>query len=279
MTRSARDIYHDLSNALGGLLVGAELGERRAQGDAERANYATLTAGARRAADLVAALRPAVAAASERSASESTRDNAYIDALNPELPPLLARTKAECERDAIPLLDLPSARLLALLVAAVSPKTILELGTAHGYSALWMALAQDKVGKIITVDPDGVRAAAAKSLFREAGVADRIEVIERPALEVLSSLGGHVFDLVFIDAVKTEYARYLDAALPLLRPGGLVVVDNLLWHNRSSAPPSPDDDESTIALRQFNATFLSHPSLRAVIVPVGDGIGLGVKTG
>jgi predicted O-methyltransferase YrrM len=77
--------------------------------------------------------------------------------------------------------------------------------------------------------------------------------------------------------VKAEYAAYLEASLPHLRASGVVVVDNLLWSHRSSAAAAPDDDVSTRAIREFNRTFLSHPALRSVVLPVGDGVGFGVK--
>jgi predicted O-methyltransferase YrrM len=278
MTRSVRENFHDLSNAVGGILVGAELGERRSKTDDDRTAFATLATGARRAADLISALRPAIVTASESDQSDVARDGAYVESLSPKIAPLLERTKQTCERDSVPLLDLASARLLALLVGLAKPASILELGTANGYSALWMAQAFDEA-MIITIDPDAGRAATARALFREAGVADRIEIVERPALDVIADLGDRRFDLVFIDAVKTEYTAYLDALMPSVRMGGLVIADNLLWSHRASSIPSNDDDPTTVGIRTFNARFLSHPSLHAVILPVGDGIGVGVKTG
>ena len=258
--------------------MGAELGERRSKADEDRAAFATLAIGARRAAELMAALRPAIAAASEPAQSDAARDGAYIESLSPKLAPLLERTKQMCERDSVPLLDLASARLLAVLVTLAKPKNILELGTANGYSALWMAQAFDEA-TVLTVEPDAGRAAAARALFSEAGVSERIEVVEQPALAVIAALGDRRFEFVFIDAVKSEYAAYLAAVMPHIRTGGIVVADNLLWSHRASATPSSDDDPSTVGIRTFNAQFMSHPSLRAVILPVGDGVGVGVKIG
>lgn len=278
MTQTGREIGHELANALGGILVGAELGERRPRSDADTGTFAEIVAGARRAADLMKALRPWIAAP-ERAEADVERDAAYVEGLSPAMAPLLAQTKARCEEEGIPLLDAPSARLLSLLVTIAKPKAILELGTANGYSALWMALAQGRGGKIVTVELDGVRAAAARSLFGAAGVAEQIDVVEGRALEVIARLGDRRFGLVFIDAVKEEYAQYLDAVMPLLDVGGIVVADNLLWSSRASLPPSADDASATAGIRRFNAKFLSHPSLRAVILPVGDGVGVGVKTG
>ena len=110
-----------------------------------------------------------------------------------------------------------------------------------------------------------------------AGKADAVEVINQPALDVLPALGQRNLDIVFIDAVKSEYADYLALAIPMLKRSGLVIVDNLLWSGRSAEPPRDDDDESTRAIRAFNRIFLEHPLLDATIVPLGDGTGIGAR--
>jgi predicted O-methyltransferase YrrM len=154
---------------------------------------------------------------------------------------------------------------------------ILELGTAYGYSTLWMALALPPAGRIWTIDPNMERTAVASTYFRRAGVEDRIEIINQPALEVLEWFPQRNLDIVFIDAIKTEYAQYLDVVVPLLKRSGIVVVDNLLWSGRSAEAASTDDDPDTLAIRAFNRTFLNHPELDATIVPIGDGIGIGAR--
>ena len=102
--------------------------------------------------------------------------------------------------------------------------SILELGTAYGYSALCMARAQPETGRIWTIDPDRRRTAIARSFFERAGVAERIEIIEQPALEVLPKMAQRQYDIVFIDALKEEYADYLRLALPHVKRSGLVIV-------------------------------------------------------
>jgi predicted O-methyltransferase YrrM len=97
------------------------------------------------------------------------------------------------------------------------------------------------------------------------------------ALEVLPKL-KETFDLIYIDAVKTEYVQYLELSLPLLRVGGVVIVDNLLWGGAVAVDkPKVKDEDSTIALRNFNRIFVNHPQLKAQVLPVGDGLGYGVK--
>ena len=112
---------------------------------------------------------------------------------------------------------------------------------------------------------------------RRAGVDDRIEIINQPALEVLGTFPQRNLDIVFIDAIKEEYADYLEAVVPMLKRSGIVVVDNLLWSGRAAAQPKASDEESTKAIRAFNKTFLNHPALDATIVPIGDGIGIGAR--
>jgi predicted O-methyltransferase YrrM len=140
-----------------------------------------------------------------------------------------------------------------------------------------MALALPPAGRIWTIDPDIERTEIATSYFRRAGVEDRIEIINQPALEVLGTFPQRNLDIVFVDALKTEYEDYLDAVVPMLKRSGIVVIDNLLWSGRSAAAPKASDDEMTRAIRDFNKKFLNHPELDATIVPIGDGIGIGAR--
>jgi caffeoyl-CoA O-methyltransferase len=275
MSESIRDACHDLNNALGTILVSADVGEKRAAAGADRDAFHTIAASTRKAGDLVA--RIASRPESDSSPSPAERDLEYLAASHPPPPPVIVELEEHCKRDDIPLMDRAGVRLLAALVSAARADAILELGTAYGYSAIWMALAQSRAGRIWTIDPDVARTTIAKSYFERAGVAERIEVINRPALDAIASMKHPTYDLVFIDAVKAEYAEYLEAVLPHVRASGVIVVDNLIWSHRVSAPPAPGDDASTNAIREFNRIFLSHPALRAVIVPVGDGTGIGIK--
>jgi predicted O-methyltransferase YrrM len=164
-----------------------------------------------------------------------------------------------------------------LSVLAGGRRRIVEVGTAYGYSTLWMALGQPPDGTIVTIDPDRERTDLARGWWREAGVADeRITVVTAPALAAFAAaepaLAGP-FDLAFIDALKPEYLRYLEALVGRLAPGALVVADNVLWSGRASgARPSPAGDENTAALRAFDAAVIADPRFTATILPVGDGL-------
>ena len=173
----------------------------------------------------------------------------------------------------IPILSRDSGRVLAVLAAG--RRRIVEVGTAIGYSTLWMALAMPPDGTIVTIDPDEERTTRARAFWRAAGVPDdRIEVVNAPALEAFSTdrrLAGP-FDLVFIDALKEEYQAYLDALRSRLAPGALVVADNVLWSGRTSGgrPASPGD--GTTELRDFCARISADPAFETSILPIGDGL-------
>lgn len=211
----------------------------------------------------------------DESWSPGEVDTAWIEDASAPLPPALARLEAAGLERRIPIVDRALGRLLAVLAA--NRRGIVEIGTAYGFSTLWMALAQPREGRIVTVDPSRSRTDLARGFWREAGVPDdRITVINEPALDALAA--GHPalhgpFDLAFIDALKDECQGYLDGLLPRLSPGALVVVDNVLWSGRvSGARPIDGQEVDTLALREFNQRVLNDPRLAATILPMGDGV-------
>ncbi len=205
------------------------------------------------------------------------RDLGYLTRAHREPPPLLLELEQHGTRDGIPIVDRAAGRLLSVLVHCMQANRVLEIGTAYGYSTLWMALALPPAGRIWTIDPNIERTQIAASYFKRAGVDDRIEIINQPALDVLGTFPQRNVDIVFIDAIKTEYEQYLEAVVPTLKRSGIVVADNLLWSGRAAAAPKRTDDAETVAIRAFNRAFLTHPELDATILPVGDGIGIGAR--
>lgn len=203
------------------------------------------------------------------------RDRAYAEDLATEPHKDLLAIEAAAEPDRIPILDRESGRVLAVL--ASDRRNIVEVGTAIGYSTLWMALAQPPGGRITTMDPDQSRTDRARRHWRDAAIADdQIKVVNRPALDAFRendpALAGP-FDLAFVDALKPEYIAYVEALLPRLAPEALVVADNVLWSGQvSGATAAAADDASTNALRAFNQWLLRHPRFVATILPVGDGL-------
>ena len=169
-------------------------------------------------------------------------------------------------------------RLLELLVFLARPRLVLEIGTYSGYSALSMAAALPGGARIVTCELDPERADFAERHVAAAGMTERIEVRRGPALETVRALEGP-FDLVFVDADKTGYRDYYEAALPKLSPRGLIVVDNVLWSGRVAAPEADDDSDATLALRAFNDHVAADDRVVSVMLTVRDGVTLIRRTG
>jgi predicted O-methyltransferase YrrM len=210
----------------------------------------------------------------DRSWIPDAVDLDWIDSHARRPVPALAAIEAAAEGPGIPIVDRDAGRVLQVL--AGSRRRIVEVGTAYGYSTLWMALGQPADGTIVTIDPDRDRTDLARGWWREAGVEDdRITVVNAPALEAIGSdpaLEGP-FDMVFIDALKPEYEGYLAALTDRLLPGALVAADNVLWSGRvSGTRPAADDDANTEALRAFDVALLSDLRFTSTILPVGDGL-------
>jgi predicted O-methyltransferase YrrM len=169
-----------------------------------------------------------------------------------------------------------TGRVLEILVRATGGRRVLEIGTLGGYSAIWMARGLASGGTLTTLELNSDHAEFARRFLHRAGVADRVEVREGDARSILPGLGPDgSYDLVFVDADKAGYATYAQQAWRLLRPGGLLVADNLLWSGRIVEEA---EDEDTRALQRFNEELArgAHP---ATILPVGDGLGVAVKSG
>jgi caffeoyl-CoA O-methyltransferase len=162
-------------------------------------------------------------------------------------------------------------RLLAMLVHAVRPRTVLELGTFTGYSALAMAPALPAGARIVSCEMDPVYAEIARRHIAASPWADRIEILLGDALGTIAGLEGP-FEFVFVDADKTRYSDYLDAVLPKLGDSGLIAVDNTLHLGR--VPALGDRSEEMIALRAFNEKVRDDPRLEQVILTVRDGLTL-----
>jgi predicted O-methyltransferase YrrM len=260
------------------MLATADLHAKRPV-DAEKtsAAFESIAMSARNAGSLVERLARAATASEGGTDSAYERDLDYLERVHPPIDEVATDLERSGRGEDIPIVDRDSGRFLSLLVRATHSQNILEIGTAYGYSALWMSRAQGPTGKIVTIDPYRERTAIAGGYFKRAGVAGRIEIINRPALEVRPTVLKASFDLVFIDALKEEYPQYLACSVPLLKKHGLLVADNVLWGHRASLAPSASDPETTQAIRRFNEELLRHPALDATIVPIGDGLGLAVK--
>lgn len=166
------------------------------------------------------------------------------------------------------------AAFLALLVRAIGARRAIEIGTFTGYSALAVASALPPDGRLICCDINAEWTAIGRRYWQEAGVADRIDLRLAPALETLSRLldegeAGRL-DFAFVDADKTGYDAYYEACLRLLRPGGLMAIDNMLWDGRVADDSVQDAD--TVALRALNLKVRDDERVDRVLLTVGDGV-------
>lgn len=200
----------------------------------------------------------------------------YLERLLPPRDPLLQEMERVSREGNIPSSDPEVGRLLRILAAGVKARRMLEVGTAIGYGTLCLARGAPEA-RVVSIDADPDRLARAEEFLTRGQVADRVELVEGEALKVLPDLEGP-FDLVYLDAVKREYKHYLDLVLPLLSIGGMVVIDNLLWKGKvAELPEDEEEDDTTRAVRAFNPYFCIHPQLVAMVLPLGDGVGVGTK--
>jgi predicted O-methyltransferase YrrM len=169
-----------------------------------------------------------------------------------------------------------TGRLLATLVHATGAARVLEVGTLFGYSGVWIARALAEGGRLDTLEISDVHADAAEGWFAEAGLADRVTVHRGPALDTLAGLEGP-YDAVFLDAAKTEYVAYAEHAARLLRTGGTMLADNVIWSGRVGDPAVTDDD--TEGIRRFHRLISEDPRWDSTVLPVGDGVSVSVRRG
>jgi caffeoyl-CoA O-methyltransferase len=198
----------------------------------------------------------------------------YAEAHTTQPPELLAELAAETrETLSSPqmLTGTIEGRLLEVLVYALQPRRVLELGTYSGYSALSMAAALPEGGHIDTCEVDERHAEVARRYIDRSPFADRITVHLGPALETIERLGGE-FDFIFVDADKENYGNYYEALLPRLAPGGLMAFDNTLWSGR--VVDRDDDSETTRAIVELNDRIARDERVVAVVLSVRDGITL-----
>ena len=158
---------------------------------------------------------------------------------------------------------------LAWLIRLVDARRVLEIGTFTGLSSLIMAEALPEGGEIVCCDISEEYTALARRAWKDAGVEERITLLLGPALDTLGDLEGP-FDLAFLDADKPNYPRYVERLKDLVRPGGVIVVDNTLWSGRVIDPD--DQTEATRGIRRLNRTVASSPDLEAVLLPFADGV-------
>jgi predicted O-methyltransferase YrrM len=203
----------------------------------------------------------------------------YLSSLNHQADDVLKDIARSGDEQDLPLVDPEVGVLLRVLAMAVQAKRILEIGTAIGYSGIWLAGALPVDGTLLTMEMDEQRAQQARGHFARAGLSDRVSVIVGDAQRMLAKVSGP-FDLIFQDGDKKLYSPMLDRLVDLLRPAGLLVTDNVLWSGEVvpgfvERPQHKTAD--TQAIIEYNQRLNSHPSLVTSTVPLRDGVAISVK--
>lgn len=205
----------------------------------------------------------------------------YLLSVSLREPPVLQRLRAET-------MDMPLARMqiapeqgqfMHLLVRLMQARSIIEVGTFTGYSALWMALALPPGSRLVTCDINEDYTSMAELYWAEAGVAERVDLRLGPAVETLDNMlsegeAGH-FDFAFIDADKREYPEYYERILRLLRRGGVIIIDNTLWEGKPAL--AYENESDTRAIRAFNQNLYRDERVAISMLPVADGVTLAMK--
>jgi caffeoyl-CoA O-methyltransferase len=205
----------------------------------------------------------------------------YLDGLLPPRDRIFAEMENYSEKFDVPSSDPEVALFLDVTARAIGAKRALEIGTAIGYGAITLALAMGEGARVTTIDPSDARLQTARDFIKRAGVESNVEIIQAKALEALPLLRNDSgpFDLAYIDAIKEEYSAYLDLIIPLMRKGGMIIADNVLWKGQvaTGRPLASDQVASTRALIEFNRRFTTHPELHGTILPLADGLAYGIK--
>jgi predicted O-methyltransferase YrrM len=202
----------------------------------------------------------------------------YFQELRPEHSAVMAEMEALAEREHVPIVAWETGRFLAALVRATDPALVLEVGTAIGYSTLHMAEALGR-GRIVTIERESERVAQARDFLERGGVADRVELVEADALEVVSELDGP-FDFIFLDATKTEYPDYLKLAEPKATERAVLVIDNMLMFGEVALPEGVETFWSADKLataRAMSAELLRSEKWLGVVLPIGDGVAFAAR--
>lgn len=192
----------------------------------------------------------------------------YFYGLLPKRDAVLAEMEAYARRHDVPIIGPAVARMLAQLVQISGARRIFEMGSAIGYSTIWLARAAGSQAEVFYTDGDPENARRAQEHFRRAGVSGRIHVLVGDALELLKQTPGQ-FDLIFNDVDKHQYPAVFRLAVPRIRRGGLFITDNTLWSGRVARRAA---DRYTRGIQQFNRLVYSSKDVFPVLIPLRDGV-------
>lgn len=198
---------------------------------------------------------------------------AYMDRLLPQQDQVLSEIEALASSHGIPIIGPAVGRVLFLLARLVDARHVFELGSAVGYSTIWLARAVGENGVVYYTDTDEANARKAAAYFDRAGVSGRVRLLVGDAIQMMDTVDGD-FDLIFNDVDKYQYPQVFAKAYPRLRSGGLFVSDNVLWYGRVSEGKR---DPETDGVREFNRLIYSKDDLFTTVLPIRDGISVSLR--
>jgi caffeoyl-CoA O-methyltransferase len=199
----------------------------------------------------------------------------YLRSLVPKRDAVLREMERYAARHDVPIVGPACARVLYQLARLIGARRVFEMGSAIGYSTLWLARAVGPKGTVYYTDGDPANADRAEAYLKKAGMRDRVRLLVGDALALLDSTEGQ-FDLIFNDVDKTQYPDALNRAVDRVRAGGLLVTDNVLWYGRVARPAAARDLE-TRAIQKFNRLIHRSPKLFTTIIPLRDGLAVCTK--
>jgi predicted O-methyltransferase YrrM len=201
----------------------------------------------------------------------------YLEGLEPARDALLTEMETYARDRHQPISDPEVASFLAVTARAAGATRIVEVGTNIGYGAIVLARAAGPSARVLTIENDPATVEVARGFIERAGLAQQIEVRQGDALAELEAITGEI-DLVYIDCVKEHYTRYLEIVAPKLSARGVIIADNVLWKGLVAKRDVPATEKARVeALREFNASLVGDARLRAVVLPLGDGVGYAVR--
>jgi caffeoyl-CoA O-methyltransferase len=198
----------------------------------------------------------------------NTKVEEYLADLLPKRDSVISEMERYAKKHDVPIIGPVVARMIYLLAQISGAKRIFEMGSAIGYSTIWLARAAGTEAEVYYTDGDPANAARARGYFKRSGVENSIQIMTGDAVNLIDQVPGE-FDLIFIDVDKHQYPEALRKAVPRLRSGGLLLTDNVLWSGKVSRKST---DARTRAIQQFNKLIFSSSELFPIIIPLRDGV-------
>ncbi|KAF0152772.1 MAG: O-methyltransferase [Ignavibacteria bacterium] len=201
----------------------------------------------------------------------------YLEKMRAKQEDLTLKMEAYAQDNLVPILNWNAADFLEVMIRAYKPKRVLEIGMAIGYSSIRIARQLKAKSVLHAIEKSNANIKLAAQYINKAGLDDKIKIFQGDALEIIPDLKKK-YDFIFLDADKQDYEKLFNLLLPILKKNGIIFIDNLLWHGYAAARKVPaKENKSAQVIRSFNKLFMNSPLVKSIIIPVGDGIGIGVK--